>query len=206
MAHRRRPLQQALAFNTVVLVVEILGGISANSLSLVMDGVHNLSDELAIAFLVVAYTRATGISSGWLRAANLLNAVGLLGVCGWLIWHALGRLVQPMVVLGWVPIIAGVIGAACNWGVAWVLRSPSREDPSIRLAYVHNLGDTFVSLVPVLAGVLTLLTRNMAIDPLLSLVIAVIIVFSTVPVVLGSHRELLWPERVVCGGPPAARR
>jgi len=63
VAHRRKPLTVALGLNTVVLVVEVAGGIQASSLSLVIDGVHNLSDEVALGFLVLAYAMRTGLSS-----------------------------------------------------------------------------------------------------------------------------------------------
>src|SRR2546426_4847802 len=75
MAHRRKPLAVALALNTAVLVVELGGGVRASSLSLVLDGVHNLSDEIALAFLVLAYTLRTGLSGRLLRSANLFNSL-----------------------------------------------------------------------------------------------------------------------------------
>ena len=199
MAHRRRPLTVALGLNTAVLAVEIVGGVASNSLSLIMDGVHNLSDELGLGFLVLAYTLRTGLSGNLLRSANLFNSVGLLAVSGFLIWRVVERLLQPMPVLGLVPIVAGLIGAAGNWGVARVLRGPGREDPAIRLAYVHNLADVFVSLVPVAAGVLTIASGNFLFDPLLALLIAAVIVITTLRTLISSHREILWPEKVVCG-------
>ncbi|TMA82403.1 MAG: hypothetical protein E6J77_15675, partial [Deltaproteobacteria bacterium] len=86
MAHRRRPLVNALALNTAALVVEIGAGMPAKSLSLVMDGVHNLSDEAALAALVVAYSLRSGLSGHWLRAANVLNSLGLLAITVVLVW------------------------------------------------------------------------------------------------------------------------
>ena len=70
MAHRRRPLALALGVNSAVLVVEIVGGVQANSLSLIVDGIHNVSDEAALAFLVLAYTLRTGLSSRLLRTTR----------------------------------------------------------------------------------------------------------------------------------------
>jgi len=73
MSHRRPPLVRALQLNTAVLVVEIAAGIGSNSFSLIMDGVHNLSDEVALVLLVLAYslTRLRGFagerSSKWLK-------------------------------------------------------------------------------------------------------------------------------------------
>src|SRR5215467_7843245 len=156
MAHRRGPLVTALALNTVALVAEVGAGVPAKSLSLVMDGVHNVSDEVALGFLVLAYSLRVGLSGRFLRSANFFNSLGLMAICGVLIWQAVERLHQPVAVVGIVPVIVGLIAAAANYGVARVLREPAAEDAAIRLAYVHNLGDTLVSLAPVLAGILTL--------------------------------------------------
>jgi len=199
MAHRRRPLVTALALNTAALVVEVGSGLRANSLSLVMDGVHNLSDEAALGLLVFAYTLRTGLSGRLLRAANLFNSVGLLAISTVLVWQAFGRLSHPQAVLGLVPVVAGLTAAICNWGVARTLRASSKEDAAIRLAYVHNLGDTLVSLGPVLAGMLTLLVGSFVFDPLIALLIAGAIIIPTVRTFSGSHRELVWPENVACG-------
>lgn len=199
MAHRRRPLAIALALNTAVLVVELAGGVQASSLSLIIDGVHNVSDEMALGFLVLAYTLRTGLSGRLLRTANLFNSIGLLAVSGLLVWRVLERLSQPVPVLGVIPVIAGLLGAAGNWGVARVLRKPAQHDAAIRLAYVHNLGDTLLSLAPVVAGGLVLVSGRPIFDSLVALVIAAVIVITTIRSVLGSHEELLWPENVVCG-------
>src|SRR5438046_5833435 len=96
MAHRRRPLVTALALNTGALAVEIGAGIPANSLSLVIDGVHNLSDEVALGFLVLAYAMRTGLSGRLLRTANLFNSVGLLAICGLPLWRVVERISEPV--------------------------------------------------------------------------------------------------------------
>ena len=199
MAHRRPPLVRALQLNTTVLVVEIAAGISSNSFSLIMDGVHNLSDEVALVLLVLAYSLRAGLSGKLLRYANLFDSVGLLAISVFLIMRVIERLSRPVEVFGVVPIVAGLIGAAANWGVARVLREPSKEDVAIRLAYVHNLGDTLVSLIPVGAGVLIFISGNSLFDSLFALLIAAVVVITTFQAVVGSHKELLWPENVSCG-------
>jgi cobalt-zinc-cadmium efflux system protein len=98
-----------------------------------------------------------------------------------------------------VPIVAGLIGALANWGVARVLRESSKEDAAIRLAYVHNLGDTLVSLIPVAAGILIFVSGNVVFDSLFALLIAAVIIIGTLQVAIGSYKELLWPENVSCG-------
>jgi len=192
---------RALQLNTAVLVVEIAAGIGANSFSLIMDGIHNLSDEVALLLLVFAYTLRTGLSSRLLRYANLFNSVSLLTVCAFLVLRVVERLSYPVEVFGLVPIIAGLVGALGNWGVARVLREPSKEDVAIRLAYVHNLGDTLVSLIPVAAGVLVITSGNFVFDSLFALRIAAVVFTTTLRAVIGSHKELLWPENVSCGHP-----
>ena len=199
MAHLRKPLALALGLNTAVLTVETIGSVEANSLSLAMDAIHNLSDELALAFLLLAYTLRAGLSSHFLRSANAFNSVGLLVVSGLLVWQAIERFLHPQPVLGLVPIVAGLLAAAGNWGVARALREPSKADVAIRLAYVHNLGDTLVSLAPVAAGLAIVLSGIALFDTVIALIIALVIVVSTLQAVRGSHKELMWPEKVVCG-------
>jgi len=199
MAHLRRPLTVAFGLNTAVLAVETVGGVESNSLSLMTDAVHNLSDELALAFLLLAYTLRAGLSSHFLRSANIFNSVGLLVISGVLVWQAIERLIHPQPVLGLVPIVAGLIAAAGNWGVARALREASKEDVAIRLAYVHNLGDVLVSLAPVVAGLGVVLLGSTLFDPFIAIIIAVVIVATTVQAIMGAHKELLWPENVVCG-------
>ena len=166
-----------------------------------MDGIHNLSDEVALLLLVFAYTLRTGLSSRLLRYANLFNSVGLLAVCAFLVLRVVERLSYPVEVFGLVPIVAGFVGALGNWGVARVLREPSKEDVAIRLAYVHNLGDTLVSLIPVAAGILVITSGSFVFDSLFALLIAAVLIVTTLRAVIGSHKELLWPENVSCGHP-----
>ncbi len=205
MSHRRRPLVAALALNTAALTVEIGAGVPAKSLSLVMDGVHDVSDEVALLLLVLAYTLDVGLSGRFLRTANLINSVGLLGVSALVTWQVVERIHQPQTVAGIVPVVVGLTAAAANWGVARVLRVPAAEDAAIRLAYVHNLGDMLVSLGPVVAGTLTLALRNPSIDPLVALMIAGAIVVPTVRTIAGFHGELIWPDNVACSHSPRAR-
>ncbi|HYY23871.1 MAG TPA: cation transporter, partial [Candidatus Udaeobacter sp.] len=186
MAHRRPPLIRALQLNTAVLVVEIVAGIGSHSFSLIMDGIHNLSDEVALVLLVLAYSLRAGLSGKLLRYANLFNSVGLLAISALLVLHVVERLSHPVEIFGLIPIVAGLIGAAANWGVAKVLREPSKEDVAIRLAYVHNLGDTLVSLIPVAAGLLVLMSGSSLFDSIFALLIGAVIVVTTLQAVIGS--------------------
>jgi Co/Zn/Cd efflux system component len=198
MAHYRKPLAAAAALNTAIFAVEAVAGFKADSLSLVMDSVHNLSDEMALVFLYLAFVLPQGISRHLLRSANVFNSVGLVLVSGLLLWQAVERILHPTPVIGSVTIIVG-LAAAANWGVARLLLGPSRNNAAIRLAYIHNIGDVYVSLAPVAAGLLVTLTGYSIFDPLIAGGIALWIIVSTTREVFASSEELIWPEKIVCG-------
>jgi cation diffusion facilitator family transporter len=174
----------------------------SQSLSLFMDAIHNLSDELALVFLVLAFILPTTLSKNLQRSANVLNSLGLIAVSGVVVWQAYERLLSPAPVLGLVPVVIGLLAAAANWGVARLLLRPSAHNPSIRLAYLHNLGDVLVSLAPVLAGALVMVTGRFFFDPLMALLIAGWIIWSTLSEVRNTHEQLIWPEEITCGHSP----
>src|SRR5262245_54797315 len=105
-----------------------------------------------------------------------------------------GRILHPAPVVGSVAVVVGLLAAAANWGVARLLLAPSRNNAAIRLAYIHNIGDVYVSLAPVAAGLLVSLSI-----PLIAAGIAVWIIASTVREAFASSEELIWPEKIVCG-------
>lgn len=199
MAHYRKPLAAAAGLNTLIFVGEAIAGFQSESLSLVMDSVHNLSDEVALIFLYLAFVLPQGVSRNLVRSANFFNSGGLVAVSALLVWQAADRLLHPAPVLGAVPIIVGLCATAANWGVARLLLGPSRDNPSIRLAYIHNMGDVLVSLAPVLAGLLVVVTDRSFFDPMVALAIGLWIIISTVREVASSRKELMWPEKITCG-------
>jgi cobalt-zinc-cadmium efflux system protein len=134
------------------------------------------------------------------RTANLLNSAGLVAISSTLAWTAMQRLSHPTAIHGVVPILVGLAAAAANWWVAVLLREPARNNASVRLAYLHNLGDAGVSLAPVVAGFLVAASGKASFDTIIALSVAVWLIGSTVKELLTSSGELLWPEEMVCGG------
>ena len=199
MAHYRKPVAAAVGLNTCIFVVEAVAGYQASSLSLIMDSLHNLSDELALVCLYLAFIVARGPSQRLLRSANVFNSVGLIAVSALLLWQAVERVLNPTPVQGVVPIVVGLAAAAANWGVARLLWAPGRNNAAIRLAYIHNMGDVYVSLAPLLAGFLVIFTERSVFDPIIASTIAIWIIVSTLREVLGLREELIWPEKIVCG-------
>ena len=133
-----------------------------------MDSIHNLSDEMALVALYLAFVLPLGVSRNLLRSANFFNSVGLIVVSGLLLWQAVERVLSPIPVQGLIPIVVGIAAALANWGVAQLLWKPSQNNAAIRLAYIHNIGDVWVSLAPVVAGVLLTLTGYSIFDPLMA--------------------------------------
>src|SRR5262249_61566906 len=146
MAHYRKPLAAAAALNTAIFVVEAVAGFKADSLSVIMDSVHNLSDEMALVFLYLAFVLPHGISRHLLRSANVFNSVGLLSAL--LLWQAAERILHPAPVVGSVAVVVGLLAAAANWGVARLLLAPGRHNAAIPLGHIHEIGPLYVSLGP----------------------------------------------------------
>ena len=199
MAHYRKPLAAAVALNSAIFLVEAFAGFQANSLSLIMDSVHNLSDELALVFLYLAFVLPLGLSRNLLRSANVFNSIGIVVLSALLLWQATVRFLNPAPVWGGVTIVIGLLAALGNWGVARLLRNPGRDNPAIRLAYIHNLGDIQVSLAPVLSGLLVIATGYSSFDPLIAAGVALWLIVSTLREVIGSHNELISPQKLGCG-------
>lgn len=114
------------------------------------------------------------------------------------VWQGVERVLHPRPVVGWLPILVGLLAAAGNWGVARTLRSWRQTNAAIRIAYLHNLGDTYVSLAPVVAGLLISVLHQPIFDPLMALALAFWIMAITVVELRRSATELLWPEQAVC--------
>jgi Co/Zn/Cd efflux system component len=199
LSHHRKAVATAAALNGGIFVVETVAGYQAGSLALIMDSLHNLSDEMGLVLLYLAFVLPLGVSRNLLRSANVFNSVGLITISALLLWEAIGRLLHPVPVEGAVPIFIGLSSAAANWGVARLLLKPARSNAAIRLAYIHNLGDVWVSLAPVVAGLLLSLTGYAFFDPLIASGVAVWFITSTGREVFQSHEELIWPEKIICG-------
>ena len=198
MAHFQRAVGAAVVLNTAIVVGEAVAGFRANSLSLLVDSVHNFSDELALLCLYLAFFLPAYLGRQSQRTANVLNSLGLMTLCGVAVVQAVVRFQHPQPVYGLIPIFAGIAAAAANYGVARLLREMASHNATARLAYLHNKGDVVVSLGPVLAGALVFLTGRSEADALVALAVAAWLAVSTAREVRSSANELIWPERVEC--------
>ena len=96
MAHHQKAVAAAAALNSGIFAVEAVAGYQAGSLALLMDSVHNLSDEMALVFLYLAFILPLGVSRNLLRSANVFNSVGLIAVSALLLWQVIEQVLHPL--------------------------------------------------------------------------------------------------------------
>ncbi len=175
-----------IVLNIIFVIVEVVYGIIGDSLALIADAGHNLSDVLS---LVVAWSaiflskkRPTekftyGLKKSSILAA-LFNAVILFVAVGGIIWESIRRLIHPVNVNGEYVIIVAGIGIIINGITALFFFSGSKEDLNIKGAFLHMATDTLFSIGVVISGIIIYFTNFKLIDPLISLTIAIFILIS----------------------------
>jgi cobalt-zinc-cadmium efflux system protein len=184
----RRHLTIAFGIALGLLVVEVVGGIAANSLAVLADAGHVLTDVtgigLSLAAMWIAGRPATdGRTFGYYRAeilAAIANAVLLVGVAAFIVVSAIGRLDDPPEVQGGLMLALGVIGLIANGAAVLVLRRSQAGSLNVRGAYFEVLGDVFGSAAVIVAAVVIALTGWQQADAVASIVVALLIVPRTV--------------------------
>jgi cobalt-zinc-cadmium efflux system protein len=181
------------------MVAEVVGGIVAGSLALLADAGHMLTDFASLALAWVAF-RLTRRPADWRRTYGFdrfavlvafVNGVALFAIAGWIVVEAVQRLAAPVEVLGWPMLAIAIAGLGVNVVSFLVLRTGDKTNLNIRAAVLHVVGDLLGSVAAVIAAVVILTTGWMPIDPLLSMVVALIIVRSAWHVVADSGHILL---------------
>lgn len=176
-----------ITLNVAFVVVEGAAGIFYDSMALLADAGHNLSDVLG---LLIAWAGATlakrapsrrftyGLRSSSILAA-LANALLLLVAVGAIAWETIRRIGDPPAIEGTAVMIVAGIGILINLGTAMLFFSGRRHDINIRGAYLHMAADAAVSAGVVIAGALILWTGSVWIDPIVSLAIVAVILIGT---------------------------
>jgi cobalt-zinc-cadmium efflux system protein len=183
-----------VALNTGFVVIEVIYGIASNSVALLADAGHNLSDALGlgVAWAAVILAKRAPTSrftfglGGTSILAALFNAVFLLIVVGGLTWEAVQRFSEPEPVAGKTVMIVAARGIVLNGFCAWLFASGSKGDLNVRGAFMHMASDALVSLGVVVGGLIILLTGWHWIDPVMSILINLVIVAGTWSLLTGS--------------------
>jgi cobalt-zinc-cadmium efflux system protein len=176
----------ALALTTAFLVAELVGGILANSLALVADAGHMLSDSAALglglfAIWMASHPHTERQTFGFHRAeilAALANGALLIGMALFVTWQAVGRLGTAQHIESGLMLAVAILGLAVNLVVMRFLGGHRHENLNVRGAFLHVLGDTLGSVGVIVAGIVIRLTGWTPIDSIVSVVIAILIVIS----------------------------
>ena len=181
-----RSLRWVLLITGVFMFAELAGGILSGSLALLADAAHMFTDVGAIGLSLFALWFArrpptTGMTWGWVRIeilAALLNAATLLVLAGFIVHEAWQRFSEPVVIHGGIMLAVAAGGLVVNIIAALLLHRSAGESLNVRGAYLHVLGDLLGSAGAIIAAVVILTTGWSAADPLISIFVAALIVWS----------------------------
>lgn len=176
-----------IALNAVFIAAEVAAGFLAGSMALLADAGHNLSDVLGLALawagaVMATRPRSDRFTYGFKKApilAALLNAILLLVAIGAILLEGIKRLFHPEPANGSVVMVVAATGILINAVTAWLFASGRKHDLNIRGAYLHMAADAAVSFGVVIAGALILYTGLEWIDPVVSIVVALVILWGT---------------------------
>ena len=180
-----RKLKVAIILTSTILIAEVIGGIISNSLALFTDAAHVFMDVLALGLSLSALTIACRplddkATFGYHRAeifAALINALLLVIVVIFILQEAYERIISPPEIRTIEMMVVAGIGLAVNLFVTLTLRG--HHDLNIRGAYLHVLGDTLSSFAVITGGIIIILTGYYIVDPILSIMISCVIVYSS---------------------------
>jgi cobalt-zinc-cadmium efflux system protein len=181
------------------MVVEVIGGLLSGSLALLADAGHMLTDTASLALAWVAFRLGrkpadNARSYGYQRfqvLAAFVNGATLLAIVGWITVEAVGRLLNPQPVMGGTMIAVAVLGLIVNLVAFRLLHGGDQHNLNLRGAALHVLGDLLGSVAAIAAAVVILTTGWTPIDPLLSLLVAGLILRSAWMLVRQSGHILL---------------
>lgn len=194
----QRSLLAALGLTLVFAVVEAVAGWWSGSLALISDAGHMLTDSLALgaaaAAAVLARRGPSARHSYGLGRVEILtafaNALVMIVLVAVIAAEAVARLRAPVPVLGGAVMGVAFVGLLVNLGAAWLL-ARDRDNLNVRAALLHVMGDLLGSAAALVSGIVILLSGWTGIDPLLSLLIAVLILFSAMRVLRDAVQALM---------------
>ena len=197
MENINKNLKIAIFLTTIIFFMEFAGGIITNSLALLSDSAHVFMDVVALvlsygAIRISARPSNRNVTFGYHRFeifAALINGITIIGISFFIFYEAYGRILTPPAVKGTEVLIIATIGLIVNTWVA--LKLHGHHDLNIRGAYLHVIGDVLASVAVIAGAVVIIFTGNYIIDPLLSILIGMMLLYGAFRLVFGSARILL---------------
>ncbi|MGD1044300.1 MAG: cation diffusion facilitator family transporter [Bacteroidota bacterium] len=181
-----RHLIIAIILNAVIFIVELVGGLLTNSLALISDAMHNLSDFFSlilsyIASKIVLWKSNSQKSYGYVRVeifVAFINALTLVLIAGYIIYEGFQRFFRPAPIAGLWMIVVAAIGLIANTISAFLLRRDAHHDLNAKSAYLHLLTDAIESLTVVVVGILVYWKGWFILDPIISIAIGIFVIKS----------------------------
>lgn len=181
------------------MLVEVVGGVLSGSLALIADAGHMLTDAAALLLAWVGFRIGRRASDarrtfGYMRfevLAGLVNALTLFALVAWIVWEAVQRLRSPGEVLAGPMLVVAVVGLLVNCVVFWILHRGDQSHVNIKGATLHVLGDLLGSVAAIVAALVIHFTGWMAIDPILSVMVCLLILRSAWALLRGSFHILM---------------
>jgi len=189
----------ALVLTGTFMIVEVIGGILSGSLALLADAGHMLTDTMALGLAAVAFhvSKRPGdhkLTYGYQRfqiLAAFVNGLSLLLIVGWILFEAVQRFITAPDVMGPTMLVVASAGLVVNIIAFAVLHGGDQDNLNIRGAALHVAGDLLGSVAAIVAAVVIIFTGWMAIDPILSVAVAMLILKSAWTLVKRSAHVLL---------------
>lgn len=197
-AVEKRKLLLSLSITSVVMVVEMIGGILTNSIALISDAGHMFTHSFAIGISLIAiqiarkppcHHRTFGLYRAEILAA-FINGLFLILIVGIIVYEAVLRIIHPREVLGLQMFVIGLVGLAVNVASILILRG-NTTDLNVRSVFYHLIGDAASSVGIVIAAVVIFYTTWNIVDPIVSLGISALILYWAWGILKESSRILL---------------
>ena len=192
-------MQIALALTALFMLVEVAGGLISGSLALLADAGHMLTDTMALALAAVAFRvsarpadakRSYGYHRFQILAA-FVNGLTLVGIVVWILFEAISRFMAPPAVMANLMLVVACAGLLVNVAAFLILHGGDQDNMNLRGAALHVMGDLLGSIAAIAAAVVIIFTGWMPIDPLLSIVVAALILRSAWDLLKRSAHVLL---------------
>ncbi len=192
-------LRWSLVATSAFVLVELFAGLQAHSLALLSDAGHNFTDALALGLAWAGFYLQSKPADevktyGYHRASVLsafVNALTLVALSVWILYEAVLRLRAPEAVNETIMVVVSALGLALNGCIMLALKAASRNDINIRSAFVHMLGDALGSIAIIVGAVVIRYTGWVQLDPILSILIALLIVWTAWDIIRESLNILL---------------
>ena len=198
-ADGRRRVAIAAFLTFGFMIAEIIGGVISGSLALIADAAHMLTDAGSLALAWLGFKLAErpadeNRSFGWARfkvLAAFVNGLTLIALAAWIVFEAVQRLLDPHPVMGNLLLLVACLGLIVNIVAFRILHGGDHEDLNMRAALWHVAGDLLGSVAAIGAALIIIFTGWMPIDPILSALVAIIILIGGVSIVRSTAHILI---------------